>query len=197
VFNLWPLSAIARAISSQYSKLDFENGCVWKPVSEEEAQMGGQAVCQGFGVYPVHFAESDLRQFMAYGPADDPMMFTSGFAEWNSVHTTIEWRIENGQPFATIHRWFLDNIDPDTGSADAKRRGQVLAVSTVADPFAPTGQRASCLVGYIDALANDDANTVARQVADTVARTFLCGLDQPRFYGVRGPYSGTPNAIMD
>ena len=191
-----PTPAFAGQITSEYSKLDFENGCAWKPAaSEEEEQMGGEAVCKGFGTYPVHFAESDLRQFVAYGPVDDPAAFVTGFAEWNSVHDVIEWRLEGGGPFATIHRWFLDNIDPDTGSADAKRRGQVLAISTIADPSLPPDQRVSCLVGYVDALANENANVLARQVADSAARGFKCGLDEPKYYGVRGPYSGTPNAI--
>jgi hypothetical protein len=190
--------ALAESITSQYSKLDFENGCQWKPAeSEEEEQMGGEAVCNGFGNYPVFFAESDLRQFLAYGPADDPFVFSSGFSQWNSVHDVIEWRLEDGVPFATIHRWFIDNIDPDTGSADAKRRGQVLAIATVAEPEAPAGKKVSCVVGYVDALANDNANELAREVADGVGRLFLCGRNQPQFYGVQGPYSGTANAIAE
>ena len=190
--------AHAGAITSEYTKLDFENGCQWKPAaSEEEEQMGGEAVCKGYGDYPVYFAEGDLRQFMAYGPVDDPFIFSSGFAEWNAVHDVIEWRLEDGRPFATIHRWFIDNIDPDTGSADAKRRGQVLAIASVAEPDAPAGNKVSCVVGYVDALANDNANELARQIADGVGRYFLCGRNQPQYYGVQGPYSGTANAIIE
>ena len=188
--------AYAGEITSAYSKLDFENGCVWdKPTSPEEEQMGGSALCDGLSGYPVHFAEDDLRQFVAYGLVDDPMMFPNGFSQWNSVHDTIEWRLEDGKPFATIHRWFLDNTDPQTGATDPSMRGQVLAISTVGDPDAPAGERVSCTVGYVDALANKDANTLARQIANDMAKTFLCGKDRPAFHGVRGNRSGNPNDI--
>lgn len=186
----------ASATESVYSKLDFDQGCVWsKAASEEEAQMGGEAICKGFQGYSVHFAEGDIRQFTAYGPVDDPRDFSNGFSEWNSVHTVIEWRLEGNRPFATIHRWYIDNIDPDTGSADPARRGQVLTISTVADPLAEAGYRNSCPVGYVDARANKDANILARQVADSIGRNFLCGRDRPKFYGVRGPDSGNPNDL--
>lgn len=190
--------SLAGSITSEYTKLDFDRGCIWEqPASEEEAQMGGRSTCQGFGDYEVHFAEGDLRQFLAYGPATDPFAFSSGFAQWNSVNETIEWRLEHGKPFATIHRWFLDNINPDTGSVDPARRGQVLVVSTVASFSAPQGERHSCVVGYVDARANTNANELAREIADSRARVFRCGQDKPVFYGERGPYSGTPNAFYE
>jgi hypothetical protein len=190
------VTAQAGNISSVYSKLNFENGCVWdESLSQEEAQMGGNAICDGLEGYPVYFAEDDLRQFTAYGPVEEPMMFPNGFSEWNSVHDTIEWRLENEKPFATIHRWFLDNIDPQTGSAEPGLRGQVLAISTVGEPEAPAGKQVSCTAGYVDALANKNANLLAREVADTVGRYFLCGKDRPRFHGKRGNLSGTPNDL--
>ena len=184
--------------TSAYSKLDFENGCAWdKPASPEEEQMGGSALCDGLPGYSVHFAEDDLRQFVAYGPVDDPMMFPNGFSQWNSVHDTIEWRLGNGKPYATIHRWFLDNVDPQTGAAEPSMRGQVLAISTVGDPDAPAGRRVSCTVGYVDALANKDANVLARQIADEAARGFSCGTERPLFYGARGNRSGNPNDLVE
>ncbi len=195
--NLFGISTVLSA-DSAYTKLDFEKGCDWKPAaSEEEAQMGGEAVCQGYQDYPVYFAEGDIRQFTAYGPVDDPNAFSNGFSEWNSVHTVIEWRLENQKPFATIHRWFLDNIDPNTGSADGSRRGQVLVVSTVADPDALLGKRVSCPIGYVDALANKNANQMARDLADSFGRTFTCGIDRPTFHGARGQLSGNPNDLAE
>lgn len=184
--------------SSVYSKLDFEQGCEWQaPESEEEAQMGGSAVCAGLEGYEVHFSEYDLRQSLAYGPASDPHAFPSGFGQWNSVHDTIEWRLSAGRPVATIHRWFIENLNPETGMSDKARRGQVLVVSTVADPSSPENARTSCVVGFIDALANGDSNVLARQVADNAATRFRCGMDRPAFYGNRGPLSGDPYALQD
>ena len=95
--------------SSLYSTLDFDKTCQWKaPESEEEAQMGGEAVCDGIEGYPVHFIESDLRQYVTYGQVADPVAFATGFGEWNYVNKTVEWRLEDGRPFAAIHRWFIE-----------------------------------------------------------------------------------------
>ena len=196
IFAACPVAA--SAAESVYTKLDFDTGCAWKePESEEEAQMGGEAVCKGLEGYPVYFAESDLRQHTAYGPAADPFAFPTGFGQWNSVNETIEWRIEDGKPFATIHRWFIDNISPDTGASEEASRGQVLIISTVADPDAPPAERVSCVVGLVDALENRDANVLAREVADDYANGFRCGVDRPAFHGKRGIRSGSPYALQD
>lgn len=193
-------AAMAENISSIYTKLDFKKTCVWeKAASEEEAQMGGSATCQGLIVggveYPIYFAEGDLRQFVGFGHVSDPNKVNGGFAQWNSINTTIEWRLENGKPFATILRWFIDNIDPDTSSADPKRRGNVLIVSTVAKSSAEGGDGVSCPIGYIDARANKNANALAIDIADKHAKSFKCGDDEPRYYGNRESYSGTPNQL--
>jgi hypothetical protein len=187
-------AAIAGKITSEYTKLDLDAGCKWStPQSEEEAQMGGDAVCAGYKTWPVYFAEGDLRQFVAFGPVDDPMEFPGGFGQFNSVNTTIEWRLDSGRPFATILRWFIENMDPNTGETKDSLKGQVLVISTVADPRA--AHRVSCVVGYVDAKANGNANVLARQVSDGPARNFRCGRDKPQFYGNRGPLSGSPNEI--
>ena len=41
----------------------------------------------------------------------------------------------------------------------------------------------ACVVGYVDALANPQANDLARQVADTMADGFACRVDVPDFHG--------------
>lgn len=188
--------AIAGNIDSAYTKLNFENNCVWKkPASEEEAGMGGSAVCEGYksgGIHwPVHFAEGDIRQFVSFGKISDINSLAGVFSQWNSVNTTIEWRLNNSKPFATILRWFIDNVDLDTGSADKKSQGNVLVVTKVAQANSPD----SCVIGYVDARANKNANVMARQVADKYGDGFVCRLDEARFYGKRGKYSGSPNEL--
>jgi len=191
-----PVAASASNIESAYTQLNLEKDCDWaEAASAEEGQMGGSAVCSGYKDYRVYFAEGDLRQFTAFGLVDDPMRFPNGFGEWNSINETIEWRLEDGRPFAVIHRWFLDNINSDTGSADPQKRGQVLVINTVADSNTPIGQRVSCPVGYVDALSNSNANELARQVADEFGRYFVCGKDRPKYFGVRGPLAGSPNDL--
>ncbi|MXN63599.1 hypothetical protein GR183_01675 [Stappia sp. GBMRC 2046] len=147
--------------------------------------------CPGYGTYVVHFAEGDLRQSATFshsgiGPRRD---YWQSFSEWNSASDTIEWRLADGRPYATILRWFIDNVDPNTGSADESHRGQVLVISTVAE----TEPEQGCVAGYVDARANRAANEIARRVADEIARTFDCERDEPRYHGERGPFSGTPS----
>lgn len=198
------INANANNIDSAYTKLDFENGCVWnKPsnetVRENEASMGGSAICNGYTnkgySWSVYFTEGDIRQFVSFGSVSDSNPFSNtlvgGFAEWNSVNTTIEWRLDNGQPFATILRWFIDNINPDTGSADKEYRGNVLVITTVGQ----INNTQNCVIGYVDARANKNANMIARKIADKYGENFVCGVDDARFFGKRGKYSGTPNEL--
>jgi hypothetical protein len=44
-----------------------------------------------------------------------------------------------------------------------------------------------CHVGYVDALANRDADALARKIADERARTFRCATDKPVILGETGP----------
>jgi hypothetical protein len=51
----------------------------------------------------------------------------------------------------------------------------------------PPGE--TCHVGYVDALANPDANELARKIADEHARTFTCGKDKRIVLGKVGDVS--------
>jgi hypothetical protein len=43
-----------------------------------------------------------------------------------------------------------------------------------------------CHVAYIDTKANPNANELARQAAETLARDFKCGSDKVHIVGARG-----------
>ncbi len=100
----------------------------------------------------------------------------------------MEWRLRDGEPVATILRWFIDYIDPDTGSADPKREGNILVVSRVGG----LGVKPGCMVGLVDARANSHANELAPRIADTLAEGFDCATDRPGYHGERGPYAADP-----
>lgn len=177
----------AGQMTSAYTKLDFKKTC--KVLEEIEEGGSVSMLCDGYQDYPVHFAEGDLRHSVQFGHVDTGAdSIWQSFAQWNRVSGTIEWRLQDGRPVAAILRWFIENTD-DAGSADPTRTGQVLVVSRV-------GQQAdmgACVVGYVDALANRDANVLARDVADTLAPDFVCGTDRPEFHGTRGRLSGDPS----
>jgi len=174
------------AQDSTYTELNIEQGCTL--ITETVEGTSASYQCQGFENYPVYWTFGDLREFVRFGYISDSASYYETFAEWNYVNTTIEWRLDNGIPFATILRWFIDNVDPVTGSVDPAMRGQVLVVSRVAN----TPSEQSCMVGLVDARANADANVLAREVADGMARKFNCGSDLIQYYGDVGRYAPSP-----
>lgn len=173
--------------ASVYSPVDAGPKCV--TLSTDEA--GVAFSCPGHGGFGLLLAEGDLRQSVFYGHLG--AWYAAGawesFGQFNRVNDTVEWRLGGGVPYATILRWFIENMNPETGSPDEAHRGQVLVVSKVGQP----GVGEACVVGYVDALANPDANELARQVADTMAPDFTCRVDEPQYHGERGPLSGDPS----
>ncbi|MAS06351.1 MAG: hypothetical protein CL534_16940 [Ahrensia sp.] len=173
-------------VSSIYTKIDFETGCIRTSTDE----VGADFSCAGHRGYGILFAESDLRQSVFFGYVGP--WYADGawesFGPFNQTNDTVEWRLSGGRPFATILRWFIENSNPDTGAPDEAHRGQVLVVSRVAQP----GEGGACVVGYVDALANPNANEMARDIADTLAVDFTCMSDTPVYHGQRGPLAGDP-----
>ena len=174
------------AAQSKYTSFDLEENCVFH--SEYEA--GASAYCKGYRGYPVHFSEGDLRQMVRFGHLATLDGQWESFGQFNRAGTTIEWRLEAGRPFATILRWYISG---EAAQATSPAEGQVLVISTVASHDKPR----SCVVGYVDARANREANALAREVADTLARSFECGADEPLFHGARGATSGEPNRYFE
>lgn len=97
------------------------------------------------------------------------------------MNATVEWRLQSGQPFATISRWFVDSFGLEDNPIQKPRN--VLVVSKVAQ----TNWDLSCWVGVVDARQNVNANELARLVADKVAPSFDCSVDLPKIYGRTSP----------
>ncbi|MNU05546.1 hypothetical protein D3C72_2503900 [compost metagenome] len=53
----------------------------------------------------------------------------------------------------------------------------------------------SCVVGYVDALSNANANELARTVADNEARDFACGVQEAMWEGKRGEKTSEPTHV--
>jgi len=167
--------ATANRVKSLYTTVDLKT-C--KRIKRQRD--GGAWLCEGLAGYPVYVAEGDLRQFLSVGP--DPQKrraatqtlrpFNSIF-EASSSRATIEWRFdrrgERQFPYAIIVRFHTSHEG---------RKGDVLVVSKVS----PSD---TCHMAYIDALANSDAITLARFLADTQAKTFDCQ-SEPRTEGAKG-----------
>lgn len=174
-------------VTSVYTTLDLKKSC--KVLEESEEGGSVTMLCEGYQDYPVHFAEGDLRHSVQFGHMDpEADRIWQSFAQWNRVSTTVEWRQKDEFPVAAILRWFIENTN-DAGSADPARVGQVLVVSRVGQE----SDKRACVVGYVDALANTNANVLAREVADSLAPDFVCGSDKAEFHGQRGRLSGDPS----
>jgi hypothetical protein len=176
----------ALAQSSRFTELNLDKGCKWDPQAEDGE--GACAWCPGLGTIAVRFCESDLRQSVEYGAVPANSGHWASFGQFNHMLPRIEWRLEDGVAYAAIQRRFIENANPDTGVPDKAHEGQVLVISTIATAANPV----SCVVAYVDTRANPDANELAHQVADNLARSFACGSDEPQFIGNRGPYAGDP-----
>lgn len=175
----------AQEVESVYTDLDMDDDCAWE-IGEHD---GASAVCTGFGDDLVYIAEGDLRMSVQFGEVYEGHMFHDGFTGFNYVNDVVEWRIEDGKPYATILRWFISYPDENGDLLE----GQTLVVSTIADRELPVKQRTSCHVAYIDAQANPNPNQLARQVAHLAAKTFRCGVDTPIYVGARGEFAGSPS----
>ncbi len=178
--------ARAAEITSAYT--DFPADIVCAQLSAYEA--GASFSCPGYMGYGVVFSEGDLRQSIFYGYVGS--WYAEGawesFGPFNSAGTKIEWRLHDGVPKATILRWIIENSNPQTGEIDPARRGEILVVSRVAQP----GEGEACVIGYVDARANTNANDLARDLADTQFESFRCRVDEPVYHGEQGPFAEPP-----
>ncbi|QOG17337.1 hypothetical protein FOM02_08230 [Bradyrhizobium sp. SEMIA] len=173
-------SAVAQSMGSSYTSTAPKD-CrqVGKP---SELDGSTTRVCPGKGGLIVLIDEDDLREIVSVGrsrkvAAEEPAAQT-WFASFNSSETTVEWRTAGAKPFAIIQRWHIaDNNDPD-------KKGRPNTKALLVVTRLPPGP--VCHVAYVDAVANPDANKLARKAADDFARSFTCGKDEVKIIGNRG-----------
>ena len=142
-----------------------------KVAAPEAPEDGAVFRCKGLHGMDVRVAEGDLRMFVSYGPnAEQQSAASQTIPVFNTIGKTLEWRLDDGAPFATIlrYRWDSDNGE-----------GSTLVVTKI-------GATDACHIAYVQATENAKANALAREIADGQARGFSCGRDKPRTYGADG-----------
>jgi hypothetical protein len=151
----------ALAFESAYTNIDIEK-C---RVIAQDRESGSIAwMCPGYRDMELYVAESDLRFFVSAGrDAGQRIAARQTLPPFNYTNNTLEWRLDNGRPFATILRYFI-SVDDD-GTEE-----QVLVVSKI-------GKTDSCQIAHVNASRNLNANVLAREAADNLARDFVCGSD--------------------
>jgi hypothetical protein len=169
------------AASSAYTDFDLKK-C--RHVSGEDVEDYGEWFCRGYRGISIYMNAGDQRIYVSYGNnAKNEPAASQTLASFNGEGSKIEWRIENGKPFATIMRWRTTVTNEKRDSV----RGSVLVVTKLSGGV--------CHVGYVDG-ANKDANALARQIADKHARVFSCGKDKPIVLGEQGPgFSGPYDSV--
>ena len=165
----WPTQA--GEITSAYTKID-PSDCMAFTAADAAEGIPRQAVCAGYGGYPVLVLTTTDRQSAYYGfpPHGAFISRWASFFDPNRMGETIEWRIltEGGRavPFAAIQRWFVD--DPNHSGTAV----EVLVVRKVGRVEEWRG----CILGYVVATGNADANRKAREIADAKANEDDCRL---------------------
>lgn len=160
--------AHAQLFNSAWTTLNFQECTV---ISTDD--FGSTWACPGLKGLPVMVRESERRFRISYGLTST----TEAAAEQtlppvNTPGEEIEWRVSNAEgsykPFATIVKFAVTS---EAGSDD----GAVLVVTKVA-------AGATCHVAYVDAIANPDADKLAKQAADEKAADFDCA-SEPEIIG--------------
>ncbi len=155
------------AFNSAYTDINLDECLVL-----DADDFGASWSCPGYKGYPLMVTEGDLRFSLVYGfgaKASDGQTLPP----FNRLGEKLEWRLSNDlgrwMPIATIVRYYT--ADPETG----EDKVQVLVVTQLVE-----GNR--CHVAYIDALANKDANELARKAADA-SGDFDCAGDEVEIIG--------------
>ncbi|MEM7399315.1 MAG: hypothetical protein AAF354_10270 [Pseudomonadota bacterium] len=162
-------AAVAGTIESVYTPLVLEECENTTP--PEIAEHGAVFTCEGHGGLDVRVAEGDLRMYVSYGDgAGSQTAAGQTIPAFNTTGETLEWRLIDGRPFATILRLRWDSDG---------RKGSTLVVTKL-------GEADACHVAYVQATENPDANVLAREIADADARRFSCARDRARTYGADG-----------
>ena len=161
---------------SAYTKLMTpEANCTLVDSNEEEAWSISR--CPGRDGIAVFVSEGDLRMSVSYGwNAKAETAASQTFPLFNTIGETLEWRLRDGKPFATILRWKMD------GGPDMPK-GEVLVVTQL-------NEGNQCWVATVNASKNKDANELARKAADELAGTITCDGHQPQAIGIADPDLG-------
>ncbi|MCK1394876.1 hypothetical protein [Bradyrhizobium sp. 1] len=139
-------------------------------------------VCPGKAGLVVLISEDDLREIVSVGrnrkvAAGEPAAQV-WFGPFNSSENTVEWRAAGAKPFAIIQRWHIAD------GTDLDRQGRPNTKAMLVVTRLPPGP--VCHVAYIDAIANPNANELARKAADDFARGFNCDKDEVEIVGTSG-----------
>jgi hypothetical protein len=112
----------------------------------------------GPGNWPVNMVSGDARVYVGFGrqAKDGLSVYEALEGAFADPHPVIEWRLRNGEPYAAIHRYFLDGK-------------QALTVHRL------NPDRTSCVAAVVPVERGRDANAEAVKIADELVPAHNCG----------------------
>jgi hypothetical protein len=183
--------AAGPSLDSAYTEYDFKR-CPHR--AGHDAEDYGEWRCKGHKGITVLVNAGDQRTTMSFGPrARNEPAAAQTLRGFNSIDRgRIEWRLasEGGRshPVAAIVRWSTFVVS-ERASAGEAAKGKALVVTRL-------GSGGVCHVGYVDALANANANELARKIADERAALFRYDADKPVIVRATGPGFSSSDGAM-
>ena len=111
--------------------------------------------------WSVSMFSADARSAVSFGTLakDGTSAMQALDGAFADPHHTIEWRLRDGQPFAAIHRYFIEGKS-------------VLLVHRL------QSDKTSCVAAVVTPRPGRNANEDAAEIADRLISTFRCGRDR-------------------
>jgi hypothetical protein len=163
------LAAHAGEITSAYTNFDLDK-CPQVEAPDEYVFEGSWS-CKGYGGFEIYYSGEDARSYVAFGrKVEDHCAQAKTFFAFNTALSPVEWRLDDGKPFAVIERWSL------TSGENVKSTWLVVTALAEDD---------SCHAAYVGG-SYPNANEAARKAADEIARGFSCADDVPKVISEAG-----------
>lgn len=172
IATLSSVSAHAENFTSKYSSLS-EAAC--SVLVEQDEQYAKWKCNTGLAGLELYYVTSDARDTLEFSSPDARFVLDLNavtFGAFNSLGNKLEWRgtTSDGHfaPFANILRVYVSSYNSQGEPVTVQK----LAVTKI-------NGWGTCVVGYVNASVHANANELARKLADSTARDFICGQSKP------------------
>ena len=162
----------AQTIDHTYTRLDAEDCVMW----EGEMEGGGYGStldCPGPDGWTLHLFGGEHGASSAYRLDEDTDWHYGQAPQrgpFGHFNTVVEWRLHDGAPVATIHRY----LSQSPGSDGLWETGGVEYHDLLITVLRPGEAVESCVAAAVDATTLSGANAIAAEAADRLAQDFDC-----------------------
>lgn len=151
------------------SYTDERGTCSGEELTSEDERVTYVQACDGVAGWRWFAEASEHGENSRFSDRNDPEtrgQYGGYLGNFGQFHSVIEWRVLDGAPYATIHRYISSTFE----TGDAVRQETLIVTA-----LRPGGSPTSCHVGFVDATAVSGANEIAREMADRLAADHACG----------------------